>query len=396
MPSRRLLALLAVLLLTACGVQTETDVLLVGPTTIPYTATPIPPTATPTPIPIIQVATAIRPAQAPAIGLGNAGSVRPQRTYAGHNDSRVFGVAFSPDGRMIASAGHDGLVRLWETATGAELMAFSDHLDRVFSVAFSPDGSAIASGGNDSTVRLWEVPTDGGFRNVALAILGSPGDRVINTVTFSPNGQALLAGGRDVRAEDKTIHSLWELPPLDGPADPLAFRLRGGTTYTERPLSGHTDAILSSAFHPDGASFVTGSYDATIRQWTPGSATPDAIWTEAETWITGLAFAPSGGLLAAALHDGTITVSTFPDGDIRQTIDAGQAVWDVAFNPAGTILAAACADGTIQLWEAASGDLRAELRGHSATVRAVAFSTDGGWIVSGSDDGSVRLWGIDS
>ncbi len=157
----------------------------------------------------------------------------------------VFSVAFSPDGRLLASGSDDETIKLWEVATGREVRTLEGHFGVVFSVAFSPDGRLLASGSWDATIKLWEVATGREVRTL------TGHTSYVWSVAFSPDGR-LLASGSD----DKTI-KLWEV----------------ATGREVRTIKGHTSYVWSVAFSPDGRLLASGSYDKTIKLWYVGDLT---------------------------------------------------------------------------------------------------------------------------
>ncbi|KAG2010503.1 vegetative incompatibility protein HET-E-1 [Coprinopsis cinerea AmutBmut pab1-1] len=285
--------------------------------------------------------------------------------------SGVDCVAFSPDGKLLASGCRDRTIRLRNPQTGEALgEPLRGHSGRVNSVAFSPDGTLLASGSDDWTIRLWSPQTG--------EALGEPlqgHSHWVTSVAFSRDGTLLASGSRD-----NTIR-LWS--PQTGEA--LGELLRG-----------HSDDITSVAFSPDGTLLASGSHDNTIRLWSPqtGEALGEPLQGHSGT-VTSVAFSPDGTLLASGSWDNTIRLWSPQTGEALGEPLQGHSgtVTSVAFSPDGTLLASGSWDNTIRLWSPQTGEALGEpLRGHSGRVNSVAFSRDGTLLASGSRDNTIRLW----
>ena len=159
-------------------------------------------------------------------------------TYSGHSGS-VNSVAWSPDGKRIASGAWDKTVQVWDTTTGGNEYTYSGHSDFVNSVAWSPDGKRIASASDDKTVQVWDATTGGNEYTYS----GHSGD--VNSVAWSPDGKRIASGGLD-----KTVQ-VWDATT-------------GGNAYT---YSGHSDLVNSVAWSPDGKRIASGGLDKTVQVW---------------------------------------------------------------------------------------------------------------------------------
>ena len=340
--------------------------------------------------------------------------------------STVFAVAFSRDGTLLASAGADGTVRLWDPATsravGAPLHASARH--GVYGVAFSPDGKLLASAGGDGTVRLWNLAT----RRPAGTPLHASGPTTarwgVRAVAFSPGGTLLASAGADgtvrvwnlaTRRQVKTFYASKRYGVFGvafSPDGKLLASAGGDNTVrlwhpaTGRPgatiqtRSGPLGGVPTVAFSPNGK-LAIGSGDGTVRLWNPATGRPVLAPLQASALfgVYGVAFSPDGKLLASAGGDGTVRLwnpaNGRPTGAPLQATSFVNGVRGVAFSPGGKLLAIAGGDGTVRLWNPATGrPVLAPLQigsGPAGGVSGVTFSP-GGKLGIGGADGRVRLW----
>ncbi|WP_157474177.1 TIR domain-containing protein [Parafrankia sp. EUN1f] len=281
-------------------------------------------------------------------------------------DGWVNAVAFSPDGKLLATAGYDGTVRLWNPATGERQPTSADHRDAVNAVAYATDGHLIAFGGADGSVRLW----DPAMETNSQALAGAEGS--VAAVAFSPDGSLLAASG------DRKVR-LWE--PEAG-ADPI-------TT-----LAGHSLGVAAVAFSPDGSLLASGGAEGTVRLWDPrASAARDPVAGLGD-WMTAVAFSRQG-LLATGGADGAVQLWDPVRGTPIRTPFTGHCdmVTAVAFSPDGQFLAAAGRDQAI-LWDRENGgEPVATLAGpgRGEWVTAVAFDPDGRFLAVAGRDQAI-LW----
>jgi eukaryotic-like serine/threonine-protein kinase len=282
------------------------------------------------------------------------------------------GLAYSPDSRYLALARHDGVVLLWDATTGKLRHALEGHKGPSWHVAFSPDSRTLASGGSDRRVRLWDVASGQPIQEFA----GHPA--AVKGVAFRPDGRSVVAA-----CGDGTV-KVWDRETGQG-TSPFRSQLPAGP-----------DKVF---FSPDGRRLAWVWLDGVIKIC---DTTTGRLEIDQQTNLymcRAVAFHPHGKRIALAGHDGTLRLLDAATGREMLTIFAHPIpVTDVEFSRDGNKLASASYDHTARVWDATqlAGDPQAghcvTLTGHKALVSGVAFSPDGRWLASSSWDATVKLW----
>jgi WD40 repeat protein len=263
--------------------------------------------------------------------IWDAASGRPVRTLTGH-EGVVYDLAFSPDGKTLATASWDGTARLWEVATGRQVCALRGHTQAVNRVAFRPDGQRLATLGNDQTLRLWDAASGRPIRTLSAVV--DP-RWPLNHLAYSPDGRRFALTGPDVFVR------LWDAE----------------TGRAIARLAGHQAVTRVAAFSRDGRWLASGDGEVgrcdggEVRLW-------DAVTGECRRVFQG---------------------HTDP-------------VYDLAFSPDGSRLVSASADQTVKLWDLATGEEALTLHGHTDVVRSASFSPDGLRLATAGADRVIKLW----
>jgi RNA polymerase sigma factor (sigma-70 family) len=325
--------------------------------------------------------------------------------FEGHTDG-VMVVAFSPDGKRVLSGAvcyrdRDPTVRLWEVATGKELLKLEGHTEGVYGLAFLPGGEKAVSGGADGTIRIWDLETGKELKRYE----GHEG--TVYGLDVSGDGKLLLTGG-----EDKTMR-LWNLE----------------TGKEVRRFEGHEGKVRAVAFSADGKRAVSGCIlgDANLRVWdvetgkevskytvastpaqgrrntgirktggfggiAPGGFGPFGPFPDETEGIASVAFSPDGKLVLAGCMDNVLRVFELSTGKERKLEGHTKQLHGAVFTPDGKRILSASYDQTVRLWDVESGQEVCRFFGHDNWVWGVAVSADGKLGLSGSRDKTVRLW----
>jgi WD40 repeat protein/class 3 adenylate cyclase len=246
----------------------------------------------------------------------------------------INAIAFSPEGKLLATTVSDGTVLLWDGATGRHLRLLQGHRGPALSPAFSPDGKLLATTSEDGTVRLWNVAAG----TEVQVLKGPPGESFYRQETllrpaFSPDGSRLTSGG-------------WPSTPVwDVATGKIAVLLPGS--------GGFESETAAAAFSPDGRRILTGNYKGVAQIWDASSGKP-------RTTFSG--------------HVGELLT--------------------VAFSPDGDHIATAASDATARIWNTATGEHILTLAGHNVGIQEVMFTPDGDRLLTGGADGTARVWDI--
>jgi len=358
-------------------------------------------------------------------------------------------VVFSRDGQLVAAGSVDGLVRVWSAGDGHELQTLRRHHGTVYCVAFSPDDACIATGSSDRTVRIWGRAT-----GAELMCLKGHGSMVRSLVFLDSRRLASGSHGGTIRIWDTetrqlvksfggglgTVYGLDYSPSLRR----LASASRDGVIrlwdvetgeQTDR-LDANHGPIHNVSLSPDGTRIAGGSYDGFVDLWTMGDGKLQKSFSSHDGLVSGVAFSPSGDRIATASSAVRIwnpegvplaatlrghtrwikTISRSLDGQHIATgsDDATAWIWHSATgvgtvsvrwgNDDSGLSALACSPDAshlagalwgpslVRVWNLETAQESITLHGHRLVVRAIAYSPNGQWIATGSNDNTVRLW----
>jgi WD40 repeat protein/serine/threonine protein kinase len=362
------------------------------------------------------------------IGLWNIGKGQSQQVELPAHKDIATGLGFSPDGNILAAASGDCRICLWDARTGQFLRMLDekDHAPapgatRFMKIAFSPDGRFLASqASDDQTTTLWSLTSSSPVwvrrgRTVAPIELSMPA-----CVSFSPDGKTLACSGDENAVQILDVAGgdvLAELQGHSAPVQCVSFSPDGKmlasgafdgsarlwNTKSLAPASpplGRTRAVYSVSFSPDGSTLAAGSLDGTVRLWDVASAKETRALRGRMVRVYSVCFSPDGRTIASGSYDNTIRL-----WDLRDTTDtepltiihgSTDCFSSVCFSPDGRTLAAACWDSTVSLWDVAQDRPMPSLLGHKEGVISLCFSPDGKMMASGSNDMTARVWDLAS
>jgi WD40 repeat protein len=284
------------------------------------------------------------------------------------------GLSFSPDGKRLACGYRNGAVRVWDAATGRELLKLTGHTRDVWGVAFSPDGQRLASASIDQTVKLWNAATGqelSTFRRLAGAA---------TAVAFSPDGRRLVATDLYQTVKVWDAPSATELFSLD---DTMATR-------------GYETSVRGVAFSPDGNRLAVASRQSgSLRLWDTSTGRELLLIKGPVVFISSVAFSPDGQRLAAAYSDATVRFWEAASGRLLLSLKESGQVTSMVFSPDGQRLATASMVGAVKLWDAGTGQDLLTVKPNPSPVLGLTFSPDGKRLAGIGADCTVRIWGGD-
>jgi WD40 repeat protein/transcriptional regulator with XRE-family HTH domain len=291
-------------------------------------------------------------------------------THLARLDTRggaILTVAWSRDGRLLASGGGDAVIQLWDAEQGTLLRELPGHREPVCTLAFAPDTSLLASGSFDRMVKLWDLDT-----GVYQRTLEGHADAVTG-LAFAPDGRTLASASYD------TTIRLWD----------------SQTWQCHHILQGHRDAVMSLAFLPIGDRLLSGSLDHTVRMWDVLNGQHVHTMAGYAPAFFALSWSSDGRFLVSGSSEATLILwDAATHMPVRVMRGHRQRVEAVAWSRAANRIASGSHDRTLRLWDAETGVCTHILQGHTGPVFSVDWSSDGRWLASGSFDGSIRLWDV--
>jgi WD40 repeat protein len=290
-------------------------------------------------------------------------------TYHGHaNKIRVL--AWSPDGKRIASGSDDYTAHVWDAATGNNPLIYHGHTSFVEGLAWSPDSKRIASGCADTTVQIWN-PSDGSL------IYSYRGHSLwVNRVSWSYDGTYIASGEQSSIGGQSVQVRVWE----------------ASTGKTVAVYHGHSNGVFAVAWSPDSTRVASCGYDGTLQIWEGATGKPIVTYRD-NTANFGLAWSPDSQRIAVACADTLVRVVDAKTGNSIYTYSGHtQYVGDVAWSPDGKHIASGSADQTVQVFDATTGLHLYTYTSQSGHLDAVVWSPNNKRIASGSDSGAVQVW----
>ncbi len=295
-------------------------------------------------------------------------------TYRGHV-RKIRDLAWSPNGKRIASASDDYTAQVWDASTGNNPIIYRGHSSFVEGVAWSPDGKRIASGSADATVQIWEPSTG----NLIYTYRGH--SLWVNRISWSPDGKYIVSGEQSGSAGSIVQVRVWE----------------AATGKTIVIYRGHTNGVFAVAWSPDGTRIASDGYDGTLQVWDATSGNPISIYRDTN-FHYGLSWSSDSNRIVVGGSDTQARVLDANTGNIVYTYNIGsKGIPDVDWSPDGARIAVGSTNGAVYLVNAANGNNLYTYNRQAGSIEALGWSPDSKLIASGNDIGSstggtVQVW----
>lgn len=327
------------------------------------------------------------------------------------HDAGVNIARMSPDGQLLATAGRNGLVKLW-TAAGTLLTTLENHRQNSLDLAWSNDSQTLWTISLDGTAIAHKLKFDGSTEISVTTATTITADKGIFSLALSPDNDLVVLGSiGQLIGRSPTGEALWQIPLGRNLVWDIAFSPDGQELWIPNantikrfsrdgkplpdllPADAHDDLVFAIAFSPDGQTIATGSNDGMMKLWARQDGRLLATRPH-DKRIWSIAFSPDGQTIATATEDGAIALWT-PAGQQFDHIPAHRTTTrNIAFSPDGKLLMSASRDGSVKFWQW-QHPFRTVLRGHTDNVRALAWHDNSQQLATGSSDQTIKLWSLE-
>ena len=298
------------------------------------------------------------------IRLWDTTTARELRSIKGHTYN-ITGLAFTPDGKHLLSSAMDQTLRLWDVATGAEVRQFKGHEAGVTGMALAPDGKTVATASQDQTVRVWDVATGTEQRSLAAGA-------IVHGIAFAPDGKSLSAA-----VEGGSVF-VWET----------------ATGKELHKIAAHKEAALCVAFAPGGKLLASGGHEKTVRLWDMATGKELRTFDTDGNQVQDLAFAADGKALAVAMPAKQVLVVDPATGLPLRPFQGANGVKRVVFSPDSKLLLTGAGNHSAYLFEVATGKDLFPFPSPRNYVGNLSFSADGQALRTCSQDSQARVWDL--
>lgn len=313
----------------------------------------------------------------------DAETAQPLPSFEAASRAAIIDLAFRPSSLRLATLSDDASVKIWNiviedirTSTTTPTLTLDGFAGSVNGISLSPRGELLGSAHADGSIRLWNLDT------TQMVVVMGRHTGPASSVAFHPDGNLLVSSGNDGNLQ------LWSTL--------AAIESR---TALLRQLSGHQNAVFQAAFNPQGNQIASVGADGTLRIWNPSIGALLQTPKNIPDWIYSLSYSPNGLWLADGTSRGELQIWQVDESSVEPlTIFSAHsgAVIRLVFSPDSSYLASSGDDAQIKLWETDTYSLTTAFLGHARRVNSLAFSHRGDYLASAGADGSIRIWSLDT